>query len=310
MSSPDSLLRLERYCVVYQSASRTVPALQRVSLSIEPGEWLGVVGESGSGKSTLLRAILGMLPGNCLQDGLLQFRGRDLSQASPAEWLEIRGHQIGFVPQQALGALNPVRSIGSQLAEALILKLRLSPTQAWEKSWQLLESVQLSDPARVLAQYPHQLSGGMNQRVILAMALSQEPCLLLADEPTSAVDAELRLELLAEIRRQQLKRQMGLLFVTHDLNLLDHFADRLAVLFAGRLVELGQAAQVFARPQHPYTRILLGEREEAEDAEILAEDGHQGCCFAARCPEAAAICRKERPLWKGDATHGWSCHIH
>jgi ABC-type glutathione transport system ATPase component len=240
MSSTEPLLQVEVMSVRHESKARSVPALTDISLAMETGEWLGLIGESGSGKSTLLRAILRMLPPTSCQTGRICFAGSDVATLDEAELTQLRGGSIGFMPQQAVAALNPVRTVGSQVAELFRLRLGLDSDAARLRSLELLERFHLSDSLRVYESYPHQLSGGMCQRVVLAMAMALEPRLLLADEPTSSIDAGMRLELLDEIRIQQRRRNLAVLFVSHDLELVERYADRLAMLQGGRMAMQGE----------------------------------------------------------------------
>ena len=239
MSSPEPLLDIEALTVRHESKARSVEALSDVSLTVSAGEWLGLIGESGSGKSTLLRAVLRLLPPASRQSGRIHFQGRDITLLGEAAMTQLRGGSIGFMPQQAVAALNPVRTVGSQVAELFRLRLGLDATAARLRSLELLERFHLSDLSRVYGAYPHQLSGGMCQRVVLAMAMALEPQLLLADEPTSSLDAGLRLDLLDEIRIQQRSRNLAVLFVSHDLQLVERYADRLAMLQGGRMAMMG-----------------------------------------------------------------------
>ena len=240
MSSPEPLLQVDSLTVRHESQARSVAALTDVSLAMQAGEWLGLIGESGSGKSTLLRAILRILPPTSRQTGRICFGGRDVATFDDAELTRIRGGSVGFMPQQAVAALNPVRTVGSQVGELFRLRLGLDAATARLRSLELLERFHLSDSSRIFDAYPHQLSGGMCQRVVLAMAMALEPQLLLADEPTSSLDAGLRLELLDEIRIQQRQRNLAVLFVSHDLDLVERYADRLAMLQGGRMTVMGE----------------------------------------------------------------------
>ena len=239
MSNNEALLQVDSLTVRHESKARSVEALSDVSLTVAAGEWLGLIGESGSGKSTLLRAILRMLPPTSHQTGRICFQGREVAILDEAEMTRLRGGLVGFMPQQAVAALNPVRTVGSQVAELFRLRLGLDAAAARLRSLELLERFHLSDLSRVYGAYPHQLSGGMCQRVVLAMAMALEPQLLLADEPTSSLDAGLRLDLLDEIRIQQRSRNLAVLFVSHDLELVERYADRMAMLQGGRMAMMG-----------------------------------------------------------------------
>lgn len=300
------LLKISGLTVDYSNSGRAVRAVNRLSLSVRVGEFVGLIGESGSGKSTVAKAVLGILPVESRIDGSIIFDNQSIGLKSEDDMKKLRGAQIGFVPQQPVAALNPVRTIGSQLSEIFHLCVGTRKSGAWKMSAELLERVHMKDIERVMRAYPHELSGGMCQRVVLAMSIAQKPSLLLADEPTTSVDAYLRLELLNEIRTQQKERNMAVLFVSHDLNLVGRYADRLAVMYGGDIVETAAPDKLFSHPRHPYTRLLLGKETETdvflEDSSLLG-----GCSFSPRCREATPICFREKPGWNGDEITGWAC---
>ena len=307
MFSSDDLLNINDLSVCYHTATRNVIAVNRVNLTVRAGEFVGVIGESGSGKSSFARTILRLLPANGIQtSGSIRFQGRRLEELDDAAMTTLYGKHIGFMPQQPVAALNPVRSIASQLGEIFRLRLGFDFQQARNMSVKILQKVGMDDTDRVLHAYPHELSGGMCQRVLLGMAIALEPSLLVADEPTTAVDARMRMALLDEIKRQQKDRAMAVLLIAHDLPLVGRYADRLAVMYGGSIVETGVAHIVLSQPRHPYTRLLLGFDKDSSffDEELKNQTG---CAFQPRCLYAQPGCRYEKTAWQGDEQAGWAC---
>ncbi|MCX7781425.1 MAG: ABC transporter ATP-binding protein [Negativicutes bacterium] len=307
MSSSDSLLQIVNLTVYYHTLKRAVLAVDRLNLSVKHGEFLGLIGESGSGKSTVAKAVLGLLPAESRLSGSILYKNQSLEMISRTDMEKLRGAEIGFVPQQAVAALNPVRTIGSQLSEVFRLRAGAGKKDAWRMSADMLDCVRIRNVDRVLHAYPHELSGGMCQRVVLAMAIALRPSLLLADEPTTSVDACLRVELLSEISTQQKVGNMGVLFISHDLALVGRYADRLAVMYGGCIVEKDTPEEMFANPKHPYTRLLLGKEGEPELAEQSPALSNGGCAFAQRCRYAVRACYQGQPNWKGDEISGVAC---
>ena len=234
------------------------PILRRVSLAVATGEVHGLVGESGAGKSTIAKAILGIIPSQVkVTDGRIGFEGRDLLSLSPKDLRAVLGRDIALVPQDPSTALNPSRRIDAQMTDGLRLKRGLSANQARLRAHALLEEVQIRDPKRVLDSYPHQLSGGMRQRVLIAAAFALEPKLVIADEPTTALDVTVQKQILRLIRSLQERHGTSVLFVSHDLGVVAKICDRLTVLYMGKVMEQGSTADVLAGPRHPYTKALL-----------------------------------------------------
>ena len=234
------------------------PILRRVSLSVGTGEVHGLVGESGAGKSTIAKAILGIIPSQVkVTDGRIGFEGRDLLSLSPKDLRAVLGRDIALVPQDPSTALNPSRRIDVQMTDGLRLKRGLSVKQARLRARALLDEVQIRDPERVLDSYPHQLSGGMRQRVLIAAAFGLEPKLVIADEPTTALDVTVQKQILRLIRSLQERHGTSVLFVSHDLGVVAKICDRLTVLYMGKVMEQGSTADVLAGPRHPYTKALL-----------------------------------------------------
>ena len=234
------------------------PVLRRVSLAVDVGEVHGIVGESGAGKSTIAKAILGIIPSQVkLVGGRIAFEGRDLLSLSRNELRALLGRDIALVPQDPSTALNPSRRVEAQLTDGLRLKRGLSAKAARERARALLEEVQIRDPERVLTSYPHQLSGGMRQRVLIAAAFGLEPKLVIADEPTTALDVTVQKQILRLIRSLQERHGTSVLFVSHDLGVVAKICDRLSVLYMGRVMEQGATEEVLSAPRHAYTRALL-----------------------------------------------------
>ncbi len=234
------------------------PILRRVSLAVATGEVHGLVGESGAGKSTIAKAILGIIPSQVkVTDGRIEFEGRDLLALSANDLRAVLGRDIALVPQVPSTALNPSRRIDAQMTDGLRLKRGLSAKQARLRAHALLEEVQIRDPQRVLDSYPHQLSGGMRQRVLIAAAFALEPKLVIADEPTTALDVTVQKQILRLIRSLQERHGTSVLFVSHDLGVVAKICDRLTVLYMGKVMEQGGTADVLAAPRHAYTKALL-----------------------------------------------------
>jgi peptide/nickel transport system ATP-binding protein len=266
MVGTPSLLRVEDLRVAYRGRTGPVPALRGVSFTLEH-ERLGIVGESGSGKSTIGRAILGLLPHTAeVSARKLSLRGTDLLRASEGKLRAIRGRRISMVLQDPKFSLNPVMTVGRQIAESYRVHTRAGATEARRKTLEMLEAVRIRDPERVYDLYPHEVSGGMGQRVMIAMMLIPEPELLIADEPTSALDVTVQAQLLVLIDELIRRRGMGLILISHNLDLVASFCDRVVVLYAGQVMETLRASELTAA-KHPYTRGLLACRPLIEQAQ-------------------------------------------
>ncbi|OYT72923.1 MAG: peptide ABC transporter ATP-binding protein [Chloracidobacterium sp. CP2_5A] len=300
----------------FPTRAGVVPAADDVSFAIERGETLALVGESGSGKSVTALSIMGLVsPPGRIVAGRLQFNGRDLRAATAADLAALRGAQMAMIFQDPMTSLNPVFTVGEQIAEMLRRHRRLPSRQAWTQAVDALASVAIPDPARRARQYPHEMSGGMRQRVMIAMALSCNPQLLIADEPTTALDVTIQAQILELIAVQRRERNLGVLLITHDLGVVAQVADRAAVMYAGRIVEMAPVETLFSSPQHPYTKGLLdsvpriGRRETRlptiEGVVPRLTELPPGCAFAPRCPEVAPDCRRgDIPLKTLDAARG------
>ncbi|MFI7128696.1 ABC transporter ATP-binding protein [Nonomuraea sp. NPDC050153] len=280
------------------------PILREVSLAVGKGEIVGLVGESGSGKSTLARAVLRLLPAGAGVSGRVLVSGEDVLAMDPGQLRNLRASKVSMIYQDPRSSLNPVRRVGDFLTERMVHTLGRSKAEARTRAVELLAAVGLRDPELRLRQYPHELSGGMLQRVVVAAALAADPVLLLADEATSALDVTTQAETLALLREVQAERKLGMLFITHDLHLAASFCDRVHVLYAGTVVESRPAKELFADPRHPYTAGLLACTPELDDPRPLRpipgrppslDDAFAGCPFAPRCPRAADACEEWSP---------------
>jgi peptide/nickel transport system ATP-binding protein len=300
------LLDVRRLKVEFPGRRGTLLALDDVSLSIAPGEILGVVGESGAGKSLTGAAIIGLLePPGRICGGEIWFDGRRIDQLSPAQMRPIRGRQIGAIFQDPLTSLNPLYTIGRQLVETIRTHLPVSEAEARRRAVALLEETGIPAAAQRIDQYPHQFSGGMRQRVVIALALAAEPRLIVADEPTTALDVSIQAQIISLLKRLTREHGAAVMLVTHDMGVIAETCDRVAVLYAGRVVEIGPVADVIHRPAHPYTAGLMGSIPAMdEDRERLLQiDGTMprldaippGCAFNPRCPVALDRCRRDRP---------------
>ncbi|WP_067141418.1 ABC transporter ATP-binding protein [Microtetraspora malaysiensis] len=291
--------------------------LRGVSLSLAPGEALGLVGESGSGKSMTLRTVLRTEPAGARVTGRVLLDGRDVRTLGAADLRRVRADAIAMISQNPRAALNPVLRVARFLVEGLCDARGESREAATRRARDLLAQVGIADVDRCMASYPHQLSGGMLQRVVIAAAVASAPRLLLADEPTTALDVTTQSEVMAILDGQRREHGMAMLFVTHDLELASAVCDRIAVLYAGEIVEIATPAQLHAAPRHPYTRLLLDSRPNIAarvpalpvipGRPIAAYEVEGGCAFAARCPWAAPRCEREEPALVHDAGRTTRC---
>ncbi|HEY9370561.1 ABC transporter ATP-binding protein [Streptomyces sp.] len=280
------------------------PVLDGVSLTVRPGETVGLVGESGSGKSVACRSALGLLPPGARISGQVRVSGRDVLSMRPKELAALRAREVAMVFQDPRASVNPLRRVGDFLTEGL-RACGAPADRAAARAVELLDAVGIRDPRGALRRFPHQLSGGMLQRVVIAAALAAEPALLLADEPTTALDVTTQAEVIAILARLRAERGTGMLFVTHDLELASTICDRVYVMYAGRIVETRSTDELFERPRHPYTAGLLACTPRIEPGApaprpipgrpVSLAEAPPGCSFAARCPHAVARCTEETP---------------
>lgn len=301
-----ALLEIENLSVEFPSKNASMHAVDGVSISLEAGDVLGIVGESGSGKSVTMMALMGLVPfpGRVSAD-TLRFDGHDLLTLSGSERSKLTGKDVAMIFQDPTTSLNPCFTVGFQLAETLRLHLKLDKQAAHKRSIELLEQVGIPAPESRLKDYPHQMSGGMNQRVMIAMAIACNPKLLIADEPTTALDVTIQAQILDLLHGLQKERGMALVLITHNMGVVSEMAQRVAVMYAGQIMEQRSAVDLFERPQHPYTKALMAALPERSDGLTrLATipgmvpgmyDRPHGCLFAPRCAHAQEACRTQRP---------------
>jgi peptide/nickel transport system ATP-binding protein len=319
MTSP--LLEVRNLRVEFPSRHGTLLALDDISFDIAPGEILGVVGESGAGKSLTGAAIIGLLdPPGRVAGGEIRFEGRRIDNLPYEEMRKLRGRHIGAIFQDPLTSLNPLYTVGRQLTETIRTHLPLNAAQARERAIGLLQETGISAAAERIDQYPHQFSGGMRQRVVIALALAANPKLIVADEPTTALDVSVQAQIISLLKRLCKEHGAAVMLVTHDMGVIAETCDRVAVMYAGRLAEIGPVQAVIHKPAHPYTAGLMGAIPAmAEDRERLLQiDGAMprltaiplGCAFNPRCPRVMDRCRVERPeLLDAGATRA-ACWLH
>jgi len=313
-ASGTPVLEIDNLSVEFPAYRSTVKALNGVSLHVNPGEIVGVIGESGSGKSVTAMLSLRLLPERTyrISAGSLHILGRDMLAAKEKDLLKVRGRDAAMIFQEPMTALNPTRSIGRQMLDVIIHHQQLSKEQARTKALALLRDMHIADPEQVLESYPFELSGGMRQRVMIALAFSCDPQLLIADEPTTALDVTVQRQVLLLLREKARERGTAILLITHDMALVSQFCDRVYVMYTGAVVEQGETAQVMADPLHPYTRGLLnGLPEQVQPGEELMTIAGQvpnlsalpeGCTFRDRCQYAMPVCTQRPPLQAIDAS--------
>lgn len=304
----NNLLEVRDLYVDFVNGQGPVNVISNLSFRVARGEVLGIVGESGSGKSVTSLAVMGLLPQAAQVRGSILFDEKDLLTLTEQEMQQVRGNRIAMIFQEPMTSLNPIHTCGRQIMESILLHSNLSKKEAEAKALQLLELCGIPDAPQRLREYPHQLSGGMRQRVMIAIALACDPDLLIADEPTTALDVTIQaqiLKLLKDIRKQ---RDMGIIMITHDLGIVSDFCDRVAVMYCGEMVETSSVQQLFREPLHPYTAGLInalprltGGNHRLEAIEGMVPDAGQmpkGCRFHPRCKHTMARCRQEHPNLK------------
>lgn len=299
------LLEIQNLKVTFQTAGGLFTAVDRVSLIIEPGEIVSVVGESGSGKSVAMLALMGLLPWTAtVTADVLRFDGQDLQSISQAELRKIIGCQMAMIFQEPMTSLNPCFTVGFQLTETLKIHLGMNRAERKRRAIELLDLVGIPEPEKRLAAFPHQLSGGMNQRVMIAMAISCNPRLLIADEPTTALDVTIQAQILDLLLKLQKEKGMSLVLITHDMGVVAETAQRVVVQYAGQQVEQQPVRSLFSDPHHPYTQALLDSLPERSRSRILPSiagivpgqfDKPRGCLFSPRCKYATSLCREKQP---------------
>jgi len=304
----EPLLTVENLQTVFYTDRETIRAVDGVDFRIHEGETVGIVGESGSGKSVTARSIMGLIddPGQILDGSSIRYDGRELADYSEEEYRSVRGGEIAMVFQDPLTSLNPVYTVGNQIKESLRLHQGLRGAEATEEAVELLEAVGIPDARRRLSEYPHQFSGGMRQRAVIAMALACDPELLICDEPTTALDVTIQAQILDLLSELQERRNLSIMFITHDMGVIAEISDRVNVMYAGEIVERAPVTELFENPKHPYTRGLLesipGRSPDADRLPTIEGDvptpnePASDCRFAPRCPEAFDACERVHPV--------------
>ena len=305
----EKILDIQEERLSFFTPAGEVKALNGVSFAMNQGDVLGIVGESGSGKSVTAYSIMGLTayPGK-LVGGKIWFNGHQIDQMSEKEFRKIRGNEVSIIFQDPMTSLNPVYTIGNQIVEVILLHTKKSKKEAWERAKELLELVGINEPERRLKQYPHELSGGMRQRVMIAIALACEPKLLIADEPTTALDVTIQAQILELMQDLRKKLGMSIIMITHDLGVVASMCEKIAVMYAGKVVEYGSTDDIFYNPKHEYTRGLLRsipKLNEKEHKKLVPIEGTPvdllnppaGCPFAPRCKSCMKICLREMPAY-------------
>ena len=309
----DKLLEVKNLRVELQTKDGVVPVIDDLSFDLDYGESLSFVGESGCGKSMTALALMGLLPEKVgrIASGSIKFEGRQLANASSEDLRKIRGNEISMIFQEPMTSLNPVLSVGEQISEVLRLHQKMSVNSAWKRAEDLLDAVNIPDPKRRVHDYPFQMSGGQRQRVMIAMALACEPKILIADEPTTALDVTVQAQIFGLLKDLQTKTGTSIILITHDMGAVAQMARKMIVMYAGRPCEIGEVEQVIQTPKHPYTTGLISCVPHLDDAIIdannrlseipgivpsLREFGSNKCLFASRCKHQMEQCRAERPV--------------
>ncbi|MDX6226238.1 MAG: glutathione transport system ATP-binding protein [Frankiales bacterium] len=322
VGSPASeLLVVDNLTVEFPTDDGAVQAVRGVSYSLAPGEVLGIVGESGSGKSVTSLAIMGLLPKSARISGSVKFRGEELVGVSEHEMTRVRGKKIAMIFQDPMTSLNPVYSIGYQMAEAVLAHSDVSKSEAWTRGVDLLDMVNIPNAKERASNYPHEFSGGMRQRVVIAMAMANNPDVIIADEPTTALDVTVQAQVLDVLETAQSETGAAMVLITHDLGVVAGQADRVLVMYAGKPVEIGSVDEIYYEPRMPYSLGLLGslprldKRGDSRLTPILGSPPSlinlpQGCPFTPRCPLSTDLCEQEEPLLRPTTTpaHLAACH--
>lgn len=318
------ILQIKNLKVSFQSGKTLLPAVDVISFNLREGEILGIVGESGSGKSVTSLATMGLIPSppGKIEDGQIIFEGRDLINISEKEWRKVRGNQISMIFQEPMTSLNPLFTIGNQVMEAIKLHTNLSKREALVRGIELLRLVGIPRAEGILKEYPHQLSGGMRQRIMIAMAMACNPKVLIADEPTTALDVTIQAQILALMKDLNKKTNTSIILITHDLGVVAEICERVIVMYSGQIVEQGDVRTILKNPQHPYTKGLLKSVPElrGKKERLYSIPGtvpapgtiQNGCRFAPRCSEAFGKCHEEEPqlLTLEKEEHEVRCFLH
>lgn len=322
-NSAELLVRVNNLSVEFRSLTGNVQAVDGIDFSLHQSETIAILGESGSGKSTIALALMGLLPkpNGHINGGSIMFQGKDLVRIKESERRKLRGEQMSMIFQDPSSALNPVYSVGFQISEVLRVHRNMSRKQRKKTVIELMELVSIPDAKNRINDYPHQFSGGMQQRVIIAMALALKPKVLIADEPTTALDVTVQAQIMNLLKDLQRTEKMGLVFISHDLGVVANYADRVAVMYAGQIVETGHVEDVFSNPAHPYTVGLMESLPtlNTDVSRLIPIKGSppnllalpKGCSFHPRCPIAKDICKQERPeLKEVTKERGSACHFY
>lgn len=300
-----SLLNVRDLYIYFKASASSVPVVSGLNFHIEESEIFGLAGESGCGKSITALSIMGILPQNAFAEGEISFKGKDLLRLDGESKRRLRGNELSMIFQEPMTSLNPVLTIGYQIAEVLVTHRGMSGKDAIEKAVELLRAVKIPSPEVRIKEYPHQMSGGMRQRVMIAMAIACNPSLLIADEPTTALDVTIQAQILELIQMLREERKMSILFITHDLGLIAENASRVGIMYAGRLVELSNTAELFSNPRHPYTIGLLESIPKEKGSRLnpipgavpRPEDLPGGCKYSGRCAYSIRECDEREPLF-------------
>ncbi|SDM98446.1 oligopeptide transport system ATP-binding protein [Fictibacillus solisalsi] len=317
----ESILSVNNMVTAFKTSDGLLPAVRGASFSVKKGETLCIVGESGCGKSITALSIMGLLPSNGkVTEGSVMFENKDLLTLKKEDMRSLRGNEISMIFQEPMTALNPVFTVGYQIREPLMIHHRLSKREAHQKGIELLKRVGIPSPASRMNQYPHELSGGMRQRVMIAIALSCNPKLLVADEPTTALDVTIQAQIIDLLNDLKRDFEMSLIMITHDMGVVAEIADRVIVMYAGEIIENGTVSEIFNSPQHPYTRGLLSSVPNVDDPDFhlnpiagslpLLNEKISGCRFHPRCPHAMEKCKAVSPVtFEATPTHSARCWL-
>ncbi len=324
----DTLLRVRNLRTHFRTEQGTIRAVDGIDFDIKRGETFGIVGESGCGKSVTAYSIMQLIerPQGDIVDGSIEYLGEsgsavDIAALDPngPDMRNLRGNEIGMIFQEPMTSLNPIYTIGNQITEAIVLHQRVSKMEARKRAVELLDRVGLSDPQSQIDDYPHQLSGGMRQRVMIAMALSCNPRLLIADEPTTALDVTVEAQILDLMRDLQQEFEMSIMLITHNLGVVAENCDRVMVMYLGKVIEEGSAVDIFYNPRHPYTRGLLASIPQIglssrltpiEGAVPMMQDIPEGCYFAPRCPHVMPVCANDPPMFYPSESQRANCWLY
>jgi len=312
------ILEVSGLNVVFHAPRGPIPAVRGIDLRLAPGEVLGLVGESGSGKSVSMRAVLGLLPATARVTGSVRFLGEELVDKPPSRLRALRGARMSMIFQDPMTALNPVIPVGEQISEAIRIHNRtVGHREGLRRARDLLDLVAIPSPQYRLRQYPFEMSGGMRQRVVIAIAVANDPELLIADEPTTALDVTVQAQILEVLRRLRDRRRIGMVLITHDFGVIAGLADHVAVMYAGRIVETAPVDELFDHPRHPYTQGLLRATPRVNSGVVQGIDGTPpapnaltaGCAFAPRCTKAIPACHTDDPVLRPVADALVACHV-